>query len=42
MKEKEDSETDCHVLESDDDQSAGNGEWVVLFYTFYFTHVIFL
>ncbi len=32
--EEENSETDCYVLESDDDQSAGNGEWIVLFLYF--------
>ena len=39
--EEEDSETDCKVLESNDDKSKENGEWIVHFYTFNFTHVTF-
>ena len=39
--EEENSEADCYVLESDDDQSAGNGEWTIHFYNFHLTHVIF-
>ena len=34
VKEETNSETDCYVLESDDDQSEGNGKWIVLVYPF--------
>ena len=34
VKEKKNSETDCYALESYDDQSEGNGKWIVFVYPF--------
>ena len=39
IKEEEDSETDYDVLKSDDDQSAGNGKWIIDFTLTHFTFI---